>query len=79
MNTKQIMLLILKNTVLTGDHGTNWSRMIRAQMMVITEDLVQHMEGHCEILLLRSNLLLALDCIWLKIFHENHSYQFATI
>ena len=44
MNTKQIMLLILKNTALTGDHGTNWSRMIRAQMMVITGDLVQHME-----------------------------------
>ena len=74
MNTKQIMLLILKNTVLTGDHGTNWSRMIRAQMMVITEDLVQHME-----LALRNSItkvksasrirLWSEDCIWLKIFH----------
>ena len=74
MNTKQIMLLILKNTVLTGDHGTNWSRMIRAQMMVITGDLVQHME-----LALRNSItkvksasrirLWSVDCIWLKIFH----------
>ena len=44
MNTKQIMISILKNTVLICDHGANWSGMIRAQMMVITEGLVQHME-----------------------------------
>ena len=44
MNTKQIMISILKNTVLSCDHGANWSGMIRAQMMVITEGLVQHME-----------------------------------
>ena len=37
-------VLIRKNLVDSCDHGTNWSRMIRAQMMVITGDLVQHME-----------------------------------
>ena len=74
MNTKQIMISILKNTVLSCDHGANWSGMIRAQMMVITEDLVQHME-----LALRNSItkvksasrikLWSADCIWLKIFH----------